>query len=152
METEPQPDLILGQRLVGIAHSLYSEPEFILEGIGPARFRTHYLSLANGVVLDLFTAELFATILPSSLMPGETLGLAIGEVLGRRVVAVARDDEHSTVILLEGGLFLKDNNDGCLGNPLVAGRLGECYPREGLAGFRDYWSDEPLGLRGGQDA
>ncbi|HWE40262.1 MAG TPA: hypothetical protein VG406_27165 [Isosphaeraceae bacterium] len=158
METEPRPDLILGQPLVGIAHSPYSEPEFILEGIGPARFRTHYLSLANGVVLNLFTAELFVTSLPADVMPGETSGLAPLEVLGRRVVTVARDDVYATIddvyatiIVLEGGLFLKDNNDGCYGNPLLAGRLSECYTQEGLGEFLDYWSEQPMRLGIGQD-
>ncbi len=152
METEPRRELLIGQQLVGIAHSPYSEPVFILEGIGPARFRFHYLSLANGIVLNLFTAELFATSLPVDVMPGETMGLAPGEVLGRRVVAAARDDWYSTILIFEGGLFLKDNNDGCYGNPLLAGRLSECYTEEELGEFLDYWNEQPLRLDSREDA
>jgi hypothetical protein len=99
-------------------------------------------------VLDLFTAELFTTALPADATPGETSGLEPRELLGRRVVAVARDDVYSTVIVLEGGLFLKDDNDGCYGNPLLAGRLVECYTEEGLGGFTDYWSEQLLKLDG----
>jgi hypothetical protein len=146
MDEQPLRELMVGQPLVGIAHSPYSEPEFVLEGIGPAHFRAHYLSLANGVVLDLFTVERFVAALPAEVMPGETSGLAPRELLGRHVAAVARDDEYSTVVILEGGLFLKDNNDGCYGNPLLAGRLRECYTEEELGEFLDYWSEHPLKL------
>ena len=49
---------ILNPRLEQLGHSRPSKPKFVLEGIGPAEFRSHYLRLESGVVLDLFTAEL----------------------------------------------------------------------------------------------
>ena len=98
------------------------------------------------MVLDLFTAELLASSLPAEVLPAKTSGLAPGELLGRRVVAVARDHQYSTVVILEGGLFLKDNNDGCYGNPLLAGRLNDCDTAGQLGEFLDYWAERPLSL------
>jgi hypothetical protein len=76
MNTLPRREIIVGQTLVGIAHSPYSRPCFVIEGIGPARFRTHHLSLANCVVLDLCTVELLVASLPGRVTPGERSGLA----------------------------------------------------------------------------
>ncbi len=147
MESKPQPELIIGQTLMGIAHSPYSEPEFVLQGIGPASFRQHYLTLANGLVLDLYTARLeVVEALPADSTPGETMGLSPAEVLGRRVTAVACDDTYSAIIVLEGGLFLKDANDGCYGNPLLAGRLADSYTPAERSEFLDYWSEQRLRL------
>jgi hypothetical protein len=92
VETSPKPDRTLGQTLVGIAHSPCSKPEFLLEGIGSARFRAHYLTLANGLVLDLFTAGLLVMCLRVDVRSGETFGIAPADLLGRRLVGVARDD------------------------------------------------------------
>jgi hypothetical protein len=33
---------------------------------------------------------------------------------------------------------LKDGNDGCTGNPLIAGRVAEWYSQDGLREFLDY--------------
>lgn len=134
---------VIGQPLVDIAHSAYSEPEFVIDGIGPASFRSHFLILANGIVLDLFTAELTVVSLPGKVFPGETSGIMPSALIGLRVVAVVRDDTQSVLVILEGGIFLKDANDGVYGNPLLAGRLVDHYTHRELAGFIDDWSGEP---------
>jgi len=146
MNEPPQREQVIGQTIVGITHSPYSEPVSIREGIGPASFRSHYVTLTNGIVLDLFTAELLITVLPAETMPGETTGLPLQEVLGRRIVAVARDDVYGVILILEGGLYLKDDNDGFYGNPMLAVRLDEHYTSEELKTFLDYWSEQPLRL------
>ncbi len=148
---EPVREQVVGQTLVGIAHSPYSAPEFIIEGIGPARFRTHYLTLSNGLVLDLFVAEVLTTSLPRKLMKGETSGLPPRELIGRCIIAVDRDHESSPLVILEGWLFLKDGHDGCYGNPLLAGRLEECYTVDQLSKFVDYWDEKPASPERGND-
>ncbi|HWE40486.1 MAG TPA: hypothetical protein VG406_28320 [Isosphaeraceae bacterium] len=143
MGEQPPRDRVVGQPLVGIAHSTYSEPEFIVEGIGPASFRVHYLLLGNGLVLDLFIAELTVASLPDGATPGETDGIAPGELLGRRIAAVVRDETGAVLVILDGAIFLKDANDGFYGNPLLAGRLEEHYTKAERVSFVDYWTDRP---------
>jgi hypothetical protein len=143
MNSQPVRDLTIGQLLVAIAHSSYSEPVFVVEGIGPASFRAHYLTLGNGIILDLFTAEIFVASLPEITMPGETEGMPVDQIVGRRIVEVVQDDEASSLIILEGGIFLKDDNDGFYGNPLRAGLIGAHYSVTELAKFVDYWDETP---------
>ena len=130
---------IVGFRLTEIGHSACSQPEFVLEGIGPAEFRAHYLRLESGIVLDLFTAE----ILPSNInvfeMSAETDGIPPDQLIGRRVTGLQRDDCHSSLVILDGLIYLRDANDGCYGNPLRAGFLEEDYTPEERAQFADYW-------------
>lgn len=143
-----QREQILGKELLGICHSQYSQPEFVLEGIGPATFRSHFLSLSNGLILDLFTAEITCGSIPPDSMPGESSGLPMNELIGRRVAAVLRDDVYRTAVVLEGGIFLVHGNDGAYGNPLITGYLDRyseftnSYARGGNEYFTDYWTDE----------
>ncbi len=147
MRQEPTRAQVVGQTLIAVCHSAYSKPEFILQGIGPASFRTHFLSLSNGCVLDLFVAELMLSTLPDAAMPGETDGLAVRELIGRPVEAVVKDDTSSVLVVLNEGIFLKDANDGVYGNPLLAGFLSEHYKADELRLFVDYWTEEPLLLK-----
>lgn len=151
MSEQPPKERVVGQSLVGIVHSPYSEPEFIVEGIGPASFRSHYLTLGNGLVLDLFIAELTVGSLPGEAMPGETDGIALGELLGRVVTAVVLDNTASVLLVLDN-IFLKDANDGIYGNPLLAGRLAENYTEAEQASFVDYWTGQPVSLEANADA
>ena len=48
-------------------------------------------------------------------MPGETSGRAASELLSRRIAAVVLDDTDSVLVVLEGGIFVKDANDGFYG-------------------------------------
>jgi hypothetical protein len=146
MQAQLARESVVGQPLVAIAHSPYSRPEFIVQGIGPASFRSHYLTLGNGSVLELPTAELTVAALPDEPMPGETAGVPAGELIGRRVHAVALDDTESVLVILEGGIFLKDANDGFYGNPLLAGHLSDHYTEAELASFVDYWNGKPCSL------
>lgn len=139
---------VIGQRLIAVNHSQYSEPEFILQGIGPAAFRGHYLTLENGLILDLFIAKLSVAVLPADTMPGETTGLQLADVLGRQIDAVVCDDCGTVLLVFAGGIFLKDANDGCYGNPLFAGRLSDHYNDIELAAFTDYWSGQLIELSG----
>lgn len=137
-------DEILGKRLVGVCHSQYTKPAFIVDGIGPARFRSHYLQLENGIVLDLFTAEITRASIPTNSMPGETTGIPLDQLLGRRIIALASDDTLSSLVILEGGCFLRGANDGFYGNPLEAGQLVDVYRNNELQKILDYWTSEPL--------
>lgn len=143
MQTALPQDRIVGSKLVQVCHSAYSEPMFIVEGIGPAQFRSHFLFLDNGIVLDLFIAEITMASPPAELMPGETVGRPLTDLLGRRIVALARDGASSSLVVLEGNLFLRDANDGCYGNPLLAGNLHEEYSAQDLAQLVDYWTEAP---------
>ena len=143
MDSEPLRESTIAKPLVAIAHSAYTKSEFIVEGIGPASFRAHYITLANGITLNLFTAEITVVMLPESIMPGETDGMLSHEIIGRRVIELVRDDMHGSLIILEGNVFLKDDNDGFYGNPLVAGLLSEHYTCAKLSLFTDYWSRQP---------
>jgi hypothetical protein len=143
-DNQPRPDQVVGQTLVGFAHSPYSEPEFVVEGIGPSSFRTHFLFLGNGLVIELFVAEITVSSETKGTMPGETVGIPSYELLGGRIVAVVRDDTESGVVILEGGLFLTDDNDGFYGNPLRAGRLSAQKTPENLLQLVCYWSGAPV--------
>jgi hypothetical protein len=43
---------VIDRRIARIGHSLFSAPEFVLAGIGPARFRSHFVLLDSGIVID----------------------------------------------------------------------------------------------------
>jgi hypothetical protein len=136
---------ILGAIVIAIGHSRYSEPTWIVEGIGPARFRSHYIVLDSGLVLDLFTAEITVSDGTQLEMEGMTDGIPIREIIGRKVTALVRDDTSSALIILDQSLFLKDANDAFYGNPLHAGYLGDEYTTEELSHFVDYWTEEQMG-------
>ena len=103
---------ILNSRLAEIGHSRSSKPEFALEGIGPAEFRSHYLRLESGVVLDLFTAELTVASGDAIVCAGETAGIPVEELVGRSVTGVWNDDTFSCIVILDNDIYLKDANDG----------------------------------------
>jgi hypothetical protein len=148
MTEQPQRNDIVDQTLVAIAHSQYSEPVFIVEGIGPATFRSHFLKLGNGIVILLFVADITFASIPVDAMPAETNGIPPANLIGRRVKAVVRDDAECTVVVLEGGLYLADANDAFTGNPLLAAHLTDYerltwgYSASDRANFFDYWTGE----------
>jgi hypothetical protein len=146
MQAQLSRERVVGSKLIDVRHSAFSEPTFILEGIGPAQFRSHFLFLDNGTILDLFTAEITIASPPTDTMPGETVGKPITDLLGRKIVALARDDVSSSLVILEDDLFLRDANDGCYGNPLLAGKLHEDYRAEQLGQIVDYWTETPLAV------
>jgi len=134
---------IIGAKLTNIGHSNYSEPEFVIEGIGPASFRSHFITLDSGIVLDLFTAEITIPTSPKIEMPGETEGIPVEELIGLPVTALQRDDVFSSLIILDHNIFLRDANDGATGNPLLAGRLAD-YSSKEISEFVDYWTETPI--------
>lgn len=146
MRAELSRECVVGSKLIDLRHSAYSKPRFILDGIGPAQFRSHFLFLDNGTILDLFTAEITTVSPPTDTMPGETLGKPIEDLLGRKIIALARDDVSSSLVILEDDLFLRDENDGCCGNPLLAGKLHEEYRIEQLGQIVDYWTEVPMAV------
>ena len=129
---------ILGATVIAIGHSRYSEPTFVIDGIGPARFRAHYITLGSGVVLDLSVAGIAVSDVACVEMQGETEGIPVWELLGRRVTALLRDDLFAPIIVLDESIFLKDANDGCYGNPLHAGYVHDSYRREQVSEFVSY--------------
>jgi hypothetical protein len=130
---------IVGARVAEVGHSAYSKLEFVLEGIGPAEFRAHYLRRESGIVLDLFTAEILTSNINVFEMPAETDGIPPDQLIGRRVTGLQRDDSHSSLVILDGLISLCDANDGCYGNSLRAGFLEDDYTPEERAQFADYW-------------
>jgi hypothetical protein len=144
MKGTPTRKSIIGMTLVDVRHSPYFDPVFIIEGIGPAQFRLHFLLLQNGTIVNLGLVSVeFADISPDS-TPGESDGIPLATALGRKIVAVAFDNVSAAIVILHGRLYLRDANDGCYGNPLLIGRLREDYAGSELAEFVDYWSGEPL--------
>ena len=135
---------ILNSRLVEIGHSHLSKPKFVLQGIGPAEFRSHYLRLESGVVLDLFTAELSVESRDEMVCPGETDGIPVEDLIGRKVTGIWNDDTCSCIVILDNDVYLKDANDGVKGNPLRAGWIVEDYTDDQRQEFTDYWTDEPV--------
>jgi hypothetical protein len=144
MSTSIPRDSVVGATLQAIRHSPYSEPVFVLEGIGPATFRSHYLVLSTGIVLELSTGGILVLPLPADSTRGETIGLPVSDVLGKRITSMALDDIEAPVVILDGGLFLKDANDGCYGNPLFAGRIESEYDQAERRTFVDYWTAKPF--------
>ncbi len=134
----------MGSRIIRIGHSNYSKPEFVIQGIGPASFRSHYVVLDSGLVLNLFTAELTLADATEIEMSGETEGLPIAQVIGTTVTDVWRDDVFSCILILDNCLYLKDANDGVYGNPLHAGVLAVEYTKSDMADFVDYWTEQPI--------
>ncbi|MDB5336996.1 MAG: hypothetical protein JWN70_2615 [Planctomycetaceae bacterium] len=146
MNDSPARDSIVGVPLVAISHSPYSEPQFIVEGIGPASFRMHYLSLGNGIVLDLnVSSELTTSSIPANATAGETDGIQPQELLGRPITAVVLDDVGAILVILDGNIFLKD---ACWfeGNPLWAGIISEHFTPEEREQFTDYWTGQSVRL------
>jgi hypothetical protein len=137
----PTREQALGARITRIGHSNYSEPKFVIEGIGPASFRSHYVVLDNGVVLDLFTAELTLSDETAIQMAGETNGVPIAQLIGKTITDVWRDDVFSCILILDDSLYLKDANDGVYGNPLHAGVISVDYSESDMAEFVDYWTE-----------
>ena len=135
---------ILNSLLEEIGHSHPTKPEFVLEGIGPAEFRSHYLRLDSGVVLDLFTAELSVASRDEMVCPGRTAGIPVEDLIGKTVTGVWNDDTCSCIIILDNDVYLKDANDGVYGNPLRAGWIAEDYTDDQRQEFTDYWTEEPL--------
>lgn len=140
----PTRDQVLGARITRIGHSNYSEPQFVIEGIGPASFRSHYVVLDNGLVLDLFTAELTLSDETAIQMTGETNGVPIAQLIGKTITDVWRDDVFSCILILDDLLYLKDANDGVYGNPLHAGVISVDYSESDMAEFVDYWTEQPI--------
>jgi hypothetical protein len=140
----PTREQVLGARITRIGHSNYSRPEFVIEGIGPASFRSHYVVLDNGLVLDLFTAELTLSDETAIQMEGETSGVPIEQLIGKTITDVWRDDVFSCIVILDNSLYLKDANDGAYGNPLHAGVISAEYSEGDMAEFVDYWSENPI--------
>ncbi|QDS92229.1 hypothetical protein FF011L_09660 [Roseimaritima multifibrata] len=135
---------ILDSRLTQISHSHPTKPEFVLKGIGPAEFRSHYLRLESGVVLDLFTAELTVATSDEMVCAGETDGIPVDALIGRTVTGVWNDDTGSCIVVLDHEIYLKDSNDGAYGNPLRAGLIVNDYTEDQRLEFTDYWTEEPL--------
>jgi hypothetical protein len=140
----PTREQVLGARISRIGHSNYSKPEFVIEGIGPASFRSHYIVLDNGLVLDLFTAELTLSDETAIQMNGETDGVPIEQLIGKPITDVWRDDVFSSILILDYWLYLKDANDGAYGNPLHAGVISDDYSESDMAEFVDYWTEKPI--------
>jgi hypothetical protein len=114
---------------------------------GPGRF--YYLVMDNGVVFSPMEMSLEAV--PDDAEPTETIGIPMADLLNRRIKALARDDLFgplvilsAPLVILEGGLFLKDHNDGFYGNWLDADFLSKKYAPEELKGFIDYWTEQPM--------
>lgn len=106
-------------------------------------FRSHFIALSTGIVLDLFTAEITTSESSKIEMPDETMGIEVGKLIGRTITSLQRDDVLSSLIILDNDIFLRDANDGFYGNPLYAGYLSE-YNAEELAQFADYWTEHPV--------
>jgi hypothetical protein len=116
----------------------------VIEGIGPASFRSHYIVLDNGLVLDLFTAALTLADINAIQMAGETDGVLVEQLIGKLVTNVWRDDVFSCILILDEALYLKDANDGAYGNPLHAGVIIDEYSKSNIAEFVDYWTETPI--------
>lgn len=140
----PNREQVIGARITRIGHSKYSEPEFVMKGIGPASFRSHYLVLDNGLVLDLFTAEITLAEEGDIQMIGQTDGVPIEQLIGRSITNVWRDDVFSSIVVLDHRLYLKDANDGAYGKPLHAGLISADYSANAVSQFVDYWTEEPF--------
>lgn len=130
---------IIGTRITEIGHSAYTEPEFVVEGIGPAQFRAHYLRLDSGIVLDLFTAEILISNANAFEVPAETDGIPPERLIGRKVTDLKKDDSHRSLVILDDSIYLLDANDGFYSNPLRAGNLADDYTADQQAQFVDYW-------------
>lgn len=142
--SSPTREQVLGARIIQIGHSNYSKPEFVIEGIGPASFRSHYVVLDNGLVLDLFTAQLTLSDETAIQMIGDTDGLPVQQLIGTLITDVWRDDVFSCILILDNSLYLKDANDGAYGNPLHAGVIIPEYSEDNIAEFVDYWTEMPI--------
>ncbi len=102
--------------------------------------------LDNGLVLDLFTAELTLSDETAIQMTGETDGVPIGQLIGKTITDVWLDDVFSCILIIDDSLYLKDANDGAYGNPLDAGVISVEYSESDMAQFVDYWTEKPIQL------
>jgi len=111
-----------------------------------ASLRSHYVVLDNGLVLDLFTAELTLSDETAIQRTGETDGVPIGQLIGKTITDVWLDDVFSCILIIDDSLYLKDANDGAYGNPLDAGVISVEYSESDMAQFVDYWTEKPIQL------
>ncbi len=130
---------IIGARITEIGHSVYSEPEFVVEGIGPGQFRAHYLRLDSRLVLNLFTMDVFLANVDDIEMPAQTDGIPPNELIGRQVTRLVKDGSDFALVILDDSIYLPDANDGFYGNPLRAGYLADDYTTDQQDQFADYW-------------
>lgn len=146
--TKPNREQVIGQVLVGIAHSRYSEPEFIVQGIGPATFRSHFLVLANGLVIELSVAGIEIGEVPLDAMECETFGLSPDSLFRRTLTAVVKDDVGTPIVVLEGAILVWDGHDAFCSNPLAAGTIADFakYNHRDVDEFFDYWNGEPISI------
>jgi hypothetical protein len=100
--------------------------------------------LDNGLVLDLFTAQLTLSDETAIQMIGETEGLPVQQLIEASITGVWRDDVFSCILILDNSLYLKDANDGAYGNPLHAGVIALEYSESNIAEFVDYWTEKPI--------
>jgi hypothetical protein len=145
---KPSREQVVGQVLVGIAHSRYSEPEFIVQGIGPASFRSHYLVLANGLVIELSVAGIEISAVPLDAMECETVGLSPDDLFSRSIAAVVKDDVGRPIVVLDGAILVWDGHDAFYRNPLAAGTIADfaTYNHYGAEEFFDYWTGESISI------
>jgi ribA/ribD-fused uncharacterized protein len=135
---------VVGATLQAVRHTPYYEPVFVVNGLGPASFRDHFLVLSTGIVVNLFVAEMTIVDLPAITTPGETTGIPVGELLGKRIVGVALDDVSSPIVVLEGNVYLKDDHDAFYSSPLVAAPIEEAYDAAARQVFVDHWTGKPF--------
>ena len=100
--------------------------------------------LDNGLVLDLFTAELTLSDETAIQMTGETDGVPIAQLIGKTITDVWLDDVFSCMLIIGDSLYLKDAHDGAYGNPLHAGVISVEYSESDMAQFVDYWTEKPM--------
>jgi hypothetical protein len=130
---------IIGARITEIGHSAFSEPEFVVEGIGPGQFRAHFLRLDSGLVLNLFTMDIYLGEVQDIKMPAQTDGIPPNELIGRQVSRIVKDESDFALVILDDVVYLLDANDGFYGNPLRAGELNDDYTQQEQAQFVDCW-------------
>ncbi len=130
---------IIGAHLTEIGHSAYSEPEFVVEGIGPAQFRAHYLRLDSGLVLNLFTMDVFLAKVDDIEIPAQTDGIPPNELIGRQGTRLVKDESDFALVIMDDSIYLLDANDDFYGNPLRAGFLADDYTTDQQDQFVDYW-------------
>jgi hypothetical protein len=142
MHTAPTRKQVIGQKLIAAYQGPLSDPIWIVEGIGPARFRSFYLVMDNGVVF--VPQEMQLETVPDDAEPTETTGISLPDLLNRRLTALVRDNLYGPLVVFEGGVFLKHYNDGFYGNSLIAGFLKVDYTSEELEEFIDFWTEQPV--------
>jgi len=56
----------------------------------------------------------------------------------------AAGGDGSPLVLVQGDFFLKDDNNGLYGNPLLVDRIDLAYSDEERGEFRDFWTGEAV--------